>query len=300
MMKRIFSLFGLCLFGFVSGQQSSADVTLDYYLPQSANYDPSVPKPEQIIGHEVGEWHITHDKLVQYMTALANASDRMQLTTRGTTFEGRPIILLTVSSPENLARIDEIKANQQRIASGEKAPSAEDPVVIYQGFSIHGNEPSGSNASLAYAYYLAAADEALQLLENTVVLFDPSFNPDGLQRFAYWANTNRAHVINSDPNDREYSEVWPGGRTNHYYFDLNRDWLPVQLPESRARIETFHDWVPNILTDHHEMGTNSTFFFQPGEPKRVHPLTPKINQELTAAIGDYHEAALNEIGSLYY
>ncbi|MGA0154627.1 MAG: M14 family zinc carboxypeptidase [Flavobacteriaceae bacterium] len=300
MIKRIFGLFGLCLFGFVSGQQSSADVTLDYYLPQSANYDPSVPKPEHIIGHEVGEWHITHDKLVQYMTALANASDRMQLTTRGTTYEGRPIILLTVSSPENLARIDEIKANQQRIASGEKAPSTEDPVVIYQGFSIHGNEPSGSNASLAYAYYLAAADEALQLLENTIVLFDPSFNPDGLQRFAYWANTNRAHVINSDPNDREYSEVWPGGRTNHYYFDLNRDWLPVQLPESRARIETFHDWVPNILTDHHEMGTNSTFFFQPGEPKRVHPLTPKINQELTAAIGDYHEAALNEIGSLYY
>ncbi|MGA0063715.1 MAG: zinc carboxypeptidase, partial [Flavobacteriaceae bacterium] len=116
MIKRIFGLFGLCLFGFVSGQQSSADVTLDYYLPQSANYDPSVPKPEHIIGHEVGEWHITHDKLVQYMTALANASDRMQLTTRGTTYEGRPIILLTVSSPENLARIDEIKANQQRIA----------------------------------------------------------------------------------------------------------------------------------------------------------------------------------------
>ena len=114
MMKRVFSLFGLCLFGFVNGQQSSADVTLDYYLPQSANYDPSVPKPEQIIGHEVGEWHITHDKLVQYMTALANASDRMHLSTRGTTYEGRPVILLTVSSPENLARIDEIKAPNPR------------------------------------------------------------------------------------------------------------------------------------------------------------------------------------------
>ena len=177
-MKRVFSLLGLCLFGFVSGQQSSADVTLEYYLPKSAKYDVSVPRPEQIIGHEVGEWHITHDKLIQYMTALANASDRMQLVSRGTTFEGRPIVLLTVSSPENLARIDEIKANQQRIASGEKAPSAENPVIIYQGFSIHGNEPSGSNAALAYAYYLAASDEALQLLENTVVLFDPSFNPD--------------------------------------------------------------------------------------------------------------------------
>lgn len=300
MKKIFFSLIGLCLVGFVNGQISSDEVTLEYYLPQETSYDASIPRPEQVIGHEVGEWHITHDKLVTYMYALAEASDRISISNRGTTYEGRPLLLLTISSPSNLSRIDEIQKIQQQIASGNKQPSANDPVVIYQGFSIHGNEPSGSNASLAYAYYLAASEEALGFLENTVVLFDPSFNPDGLQRFAYWANTNRAHIINSDPNDREYNEVWPGGRTNHYYFDLNRDWLPVQLPESRARLVTFHDWVPNILTDHHEMGTNSSFFFQPGEPKRVHPLTPKINQELTKAIGNYHEAALNEIGSLYY
>lgn len=106
--------------------------------------------------------------------------------------------------------------------------------------------------------------------------------------------------LTADPNDREYSEVWPGGRTNHYWFDMNRDWLPVQLPESRARIETYHQWLPNILTDHHEMGTNSTFFFQPGVPERVHPLTPKKNQELTLDIAQYHIKALDNIGSLYY
>jgi hypothetical protein len=106
--------------------------------------------------------------------------------------------------------------------------------------------------------------------------------------------------LNPDENDREYHEVWPGGRTNHYWFDMNRDWLPVQLPESRARIKTFHDWYPNILTDHHEMGTDATFFFQPGEPSRVHPLTPGRNQELTAEIGTYHAKALDGIGSLYY
>jgi len=121
-----------------------------------------------------------------------------------------------------------------------------------------------------------------------------------LQRFAYWANTNRSMNINPDPNDREYREVWPGGRTNHYYFDMNRDWLPVQLPESRARIASFHKWQPNILTDHHEMGSNASFFFQPGIPSRTHPLTPKMNQELTERIGNFHAAALDEIGSLYY
>ena len=121
-----------------------------------------------------------------------------------------------------------------------------------------------------------------------------------MQRFAYWANTNRSQNLNPDPNDREYSEIWPGGRTNHYWFDMNRDWLPVQLPESRARIKTFHDWMPNILTDHHEMGTNSSFFFQPGIPSRTHPLTPKLNQELTKEIATYHAKALDKIGSLYY
>ncbi|MBT8294342.1 MAG: zinc carboxypeptidase, partial [Eudoraea sp.] len=150
--------------------------------------------------------------------------------------------------------------------------------------------------------YLAAAQgpEINELLNNLVILMDPSYNPDGLQRFAYWANTNKSINLNSDNNEREYHEVWPGGRTNHYWFDINRDWLPVQLPESRARIETFHKWLPNILTDHHEMSTNATFFFQPGEPTRVHPLTPVMNQELTAEIGSYHAKALDNLGSLYY
>jgi hypothetical protein len=153
---------------------------------------------------------------------------------------------------------------------------------------------------LAVAYYLAAADNIDDLLNNTVILFDPSFNPDGLQRFAYWANTNKSKNINPDPNDREYHEVWPRGRTNHYQFDMNRDWLPVQLPESKARIASFHKWLPNILTDHHEMGSNSSFFFQPGIPSRTNPLTPQMNQDLTKEIAGYHAKALDKIGSLYY
>ena len=300
-MKNIVLGFCLLLSSITFAQE---ELSLDYYLPQEYSYDPSIPKPADIIGHEVGEWHVTHDKLMFYMQTLAEASDRITIENRGTTFEGRPILLLTVTSPENHSKLETIR--QQHLALSESTGSSmavEDlPIVVYQGFSVHGNEPSGANAGLAYAYYLAAAQGPAidQMLNNTIILMDPSYNPDGLQRFAYWANTNRSMNLNSDGNEREYHEVWPGGRTNHYWFDINRDWLPVQLPESRARIKTFHRWLPNILTDHHEMGTNSTFFFQPGEPSRVHPLTPKMNQELTAEIGTYHAKALDKIGSLYY
>ncbi len=296
----------LALVVFLTLQNLSAQETLDlnYYLPKGISYDPTIPTPKEVIGHEVGEWHVTHDKLMFYMQTLAKASDRITIENRGETFEGRPILLLTVTSPENHQNLEKIR--QEHIALTETGSSSttvdEMPIVVYQGFSIHGNEPSGANAGLAYAYYLAAAQgtEIEAILNTTVILMDPSFNPDGLQRFAYWANTNRAQNLVADNNDREYHEVWPGGRSNHYWFDMNRDWLPVQLPESRARIESFHKWMPNILTDHHEMGTNSTFFFQPGEPSRVHPLTPKINQELTAEIGTYHAKGLDKIGSLYY
>lgn len=279
----------------------SKKVDLSYYLPADVTYNANIPTPKSIIGHEVGEWHITHDKLVQYAYALAEASDRVTIENRGKTFEDRPLLLLTITAQKNHQNIDAIQKAHINATKTDDF-SAERPVVVYQGFSIHGNEPSGSNASLAAAYYLAAAQgpKIDDLLNNTIILFDPSLNPDGLQRFAYWANTNRSQNLNPDPNDREYSEGWPGGRTNHYWFDMNRDWLPVQLPESRARIETYHNWMPNILTDHHEMGTNSSFFFQPGIPSRTHPLTPKLNQELTKEIATYHATALDKIGSLYY
>ena len=281
---------------------SQTETNLSYYLPQNITYNPTIPTPQSVIGHHVGEWHITHDKLVEYMKALANASDRITIEDRGKTFEDRPLLLLTITSPENHKNLNSIQTAHIEATESNKSKTDNRPIVVYQGFSIHGNEPSGSNASLLVAYYLAAAEGSAieDLLNNTVILFDPSLNPDGLQRFAYWANTNKNINLNPDPNDREYREVWPGGRTNHYWFDMNRDWLPVQLPESRARIETFHNWLPNILTDHHEMGTNSSFFFQPGIPSRTHPLTPKLNQELTKGIATYHAKALDKIGSLYY
>ena len=290
------------LFLFVICNVAAQQIDLSYYLPKNVVYSNKVPTPKSVVGHEVGEWHITHDKLTEYMKVLARSSDRISIENRGTTFEGRPLLLLTITSPNNQQNIERIRERHIAATDDNSIDVSNDPIVVYQGYSIHGNEASGSNAALAVAYYLAAAQgpEIEQLLQNTVILFDPSLNPDGLQRFAYWANTNKAIHINPDPNDREYHEVWPGGRTNHYWFDMNRDWLPVQLPESRARIASFHKWLPNILTDHHEMGSNSSFFFQPGIPSRTNPLTPQMNQDLTKEIATYHAKAFDKIGSLYY
>jgi len=294
----------LLLFSFLLTQAQNEEITLDYYLPSDISYNSEIPTPQEIVGFVPGEWHVSHDRLLMYMNKLAEVSPRIQIENRGFTYEGRPLVLLTISSEENLANIENIR--KEHVALVEKNSgelnTEEMPIVINQGFSIHGNEASGSNSAMLYAYYLAAAEgeEIEKALNNTIILLDPAFNPDGLQRFAYWANTNKSDNINPDPQDREYNEVWPGGRTNHYWFDMNRDWLPVQLPESQARIATFHKWNPNILTDHHEMGSNSTFFFQPGIPSRTHPLTPKMNQDLTREIGTYHAEAFDEIGSLYY
>jgi len=299
-MKEIATL----LFLLLSSYAINAQTQLDYYLPNNQNYNPNIPTPTEVLGYEVGKWHVSHDKLSEYMRTLAAASDRIQIENRGKTYEDRPLFLLTITSENNHKKLDQIKIDHIALTEpeGENLDTSTMPAVVYQGFSIHGNEPSGANAGLLVAYHLAASqsDQVAELLENTVILFDPSFNPDGLQRFSQWANTHKAQNITPDSNDGEYTEAWPRGRTNHYWFDMNRDWLPVQLNESKARIASFIDWLPNVLTDHHEMGTNETFFFQPGIQSRVNPLTPKKNQELTMAIGKFHEKALNKIGSLYY
>ncbi|MBK9339054.1 MAG: zinc carboxypeptidase [Lewinellaceae bacterium] len=274
------------------------------YLP-AIQYNPAIPTPAQYLGYEVGEWHVSHDQLVGYMRELDRLSDRIILQEYGRTHEHRPLLCLTVTAPENHARLDEIRGQRRRLA--DPAASAglnpgDYPAVAYMGYSIHGNEASGSNAALLVAYYLAAAQtpEMAVFLKNTVILLDPCFNPDGLQRFSSWVNSRRGQSLMPDPAHDEFNEPWPGGRTNHYWFDLNRDWLVAQQPESIGRVGIFQEWLPNVLTDHHEMGSNSTFFFQPGVPSRVHPITPARNQELTARIGEYHARLLSEQKVLFF
>ena len=295
-MRRFSFVFLLALVANFSWAQD-----LSYYLPKGYTYNPKVPTPKQVLGYEVGEWHVTHDQLVTYMKAVAAASDRVKFEETGRSYEKRPQTLLTITSPANLGKIDQIKAERAKLREPGSTVNIQNmPVVMFMGYSVHGNEPSGANAALVAAYHFAAANEIATELENIVLLLDPAINPDGLNRFASWVNSHKAYIMNGDPAQRELNEAWPRGRTNHYWFDLNRDWLPVQHPESRNRVKVFQSWLPNIHLDFHEMGTNSTFFFQPGVPSRVHPLTPKKNFELTEKIGTYHAKALDQIGSLYY
>lgn len=293
--------FIIALFSFFSFSSIGQEIDLEYYLKANYTYTEDVPKPKSVLGFEVGEWHASHDQVVRYFQTLAAQSDRAKVIEYGYTYEKRPLIMLAISSPENIANLDAIKTQRRSLKDpGASLDLDAMPVVMYMGHSVHGNEPSGVNASLVSAYHFTAALELEDDLENMVLLVDPAINPDGISRFASWVNANKSQHMNGDPNNRELNEPWPRGRTNHYWFDLNRDWLPVQHPESRGRIKKLQEWLPNIVLDFHEMGTDNTFFFQPGIPSRNNPLTPAKNFELTEKIAQYHARFLDDIGSLYY
>ena len=264
----------------------------------------AIPTPEEVTGVRVGERHWYHYEIVNYLNALAAASPRMMaLGEHARSYGGRPLVSYALSTPENLARLDEIKRARSAIIDPEADVNLNtQPAVLHMMYSIHGNEPSGANATPLVAYYLNAAldDALLAQLEDVVIIFNPMLNPDGLDRFAYWSNAHRGVNPSFDSNDREHVQSVPNGRTNYYWFDLNRDWLPHQHPESRGRLALFHEWKPNVQLDFHEQGSNSNFFFMPGKPERTNPLTPKINQLLTAKIGEYHAAAFDAKGVRFF
>jgi len=303
--KTLLPLFIGLLAVAVMGQDTMLKKNLNYFLPNKVDYDPTIPSPEPFFGFQIGEWHLRHDRLVDYMETLAKLSDRVNIKDCGRTYEQRKQVLLTISSPENLINIEHIKAEHLTLSNPEAKGSLihEDmPVVVWLGYSVHGNEASGCNASALVAYYLAAAQghEVKGMLDNTIILMDPCFNPDGTDRFANWVNSHKSKVPILDPYHREHTPMWPSARTNHYWFDLNRDWVLAQHPETKNRLSMFHQWKPNILTDHHEMGGNATFFFQPGVPSRNHPMIPKQTVDLATEIGQFHAKALDQIGSLYF
>jgi hypothetical protein len=272
--------------------------SLAEYLP-GQDYDPAIPKPADVLGFEVGQWFARPDQLVRYMQVLAEASPRVGFQVIGHSHESRPQVLLTISTPENLARIDTLRDEHLAHARGQRDDG---PLVLWFGYSIHGDEASGSNASMLFAYHLAALpqDQARAVLADTVILIDPSLNPDGMGRYAQWANGNRSVNPVAGRVHREHNQPWVRGRYNHYWFDLNRDWLLLTHPESRNRVRVLQDWRPHVITDFHETRSHDSYFFQPGVPFRTHPLTPPANQQLTAAIARHHARAFDARGEIYF
>jgi len=299
----------LCLAALISLAPTllRAGVALEYYLPTGTVYNARVPTPEQFFGWQVGDWHIRSELNVAYLRAVAAAApDRVKFEIIGYTHERKPLVVLTITAPENHKNLDKIRAEHLALLDPAKNAAldlAKMPVVVDLGYSIHGNECSGVNAMPLVVYYLAAAQgpKVEALLRESVVLIEAQRNPDGGDRAAQWFNSNRSlNAPSADPADREHKELWPGGRFNHYLFDPNRDWLPLVHPEAQARAALFHQWRPNLLTDHHEMGTNSTFFFQPGVESRNNPNSPAKVFELNHKVAAYHQRALDAKGILYY
>jgi len=299
-MKRLSFLF--VMFFLINTVFAQIDKT--FYFGSDARLDENIPYPGYYSNHEFGKWHFSHDQLIHYMKSLAAQSERISIREYGRTHENRPLYLLRITSPENQEKLSSIRKRHLDYIYGNNELYIQNnmPMIAWLGYSVHGDESSAGNASMLMAYYLAASrdPEVEDILENTVVLIDPCLNPDGFNRAAQWSNMHIHKTTNEDHRDRQFRQDWPGGRTNHYWFDLNRDWLPAQHPESKSRLEKFHAWKPHVLTDHHEMGTHSTFFFQPGVPERVNPHTPEENQRLTRAIAKYHSEALDDIGNLYF
>ena len=274
------------------------------FYVDTVSYDPAIPLPESVIGHPLGHRIARNDLLVQYLRGIAELSPRISVETMAYTHERRPILALTITSAANHARIDEIKAAHVALSDPDSdlEVSADMPVVTWLNYGVHGAEVSSTDSSMAVAYHLAAAQgpEIEATLEQSVIILIAVFNPDGNSRMSAWNHMHGAYVPVSDPGHRLHHTFWPGGRTNHYWFDLNRQWLMIQHPEPRGWVAKFHEWKPNITVDYHEMGQNSTYYFHPGAPERTFPYIPDRSMELLDRVSDRPRSWLDSEQRLYF
>lgn len=276
----------------------------EYFFSSNIEFNPEIPSPQEFLGYETGTHHTRYDQLAAYFKELDRTSVNAELWTIGYTHGGRPLLVLVISSVSNLSKLEEIRLNHLKITDPDSDFDHNSlPVINMLGFGVHGNESSAAEAAILTAWYLLASKEEAvnRFLENGIFFIEPSRNPDGHDRHAQWVNSQKSRNLVSDPADLEHNETYPGGRGNHYWFDLNRDWLPAVHPESRARLDFFHQWKPHLVTCHHEMGTNSTFFFEPTQEfVRESPVVPRNHYELNYRFAGYFASALDDIGSLYY
>ncbi|MCB1034418.1 MAG: hypothetical protein KDD47_11360 [Acidobacteria bacterium] len=269
--------------------------------------DERIPSPAKVLGYELGSRFTPQGRILAYLDVLAKASGRVRMWEYGRTYEDRPLMLLAISSEENLAHLEEIRQRQLILANDPTLGQEEieellrsQPAVVWLAFGIHGNEPSSSEVVLAAAYALAAATgEWSRRLENLVVLIDPLMNPDGRERYVQ-AFTQR---VSQQPDPLgiawEHEEPWPGGRFNHYLVDLNRDWAWASQEETRARIAAYRRWEPQVYADFHEMSSESSYFFPPAAQPILSAIDPRTLGWLER-FGRTNAAAFDRQGWLYY
>ncbi len=259
--------------------------------------------PDNFLPHKVGEQFTEHALLVDYYQHVAAHSPRLILQEFGRTNQERPQILAIVSSPENLQRIEEIRLDNLRRAGLAEGPPSDTPPValVWLGFSVHGNEAAGSEASMQVLYELAnpANTETGKWLENTVVLIEPSVNPDGYSRYTSWYRQASPALPDPNPIAREHNEPWPGGRVNHYLYDLNRDWAWCTQVESQNRIAVYNEWLPHVVADLHEQGYTEPYYFAPAA-QPYHTYLTKWQSKFQEIIGRNHARYFDANGWLYF
>ena len=319
-MKRLVLFFAICMGAVLSALAqptfSKYEYTLDYFLPKyfpdiknggevklTGKYNPNIPQPKDVLGYELGEFYPEWHAVLNYMNTLARVSDRVKIRRVETSYEKRPIIEVIISSPKNIERIDEIRAEHQKLSDVSVSKSldvSKMPAIVSHINSIHGNEQSAVCASLAVAYFYVASEDptVLDILDNTVLLITPGINPDGINRFASWCNAESSTGQRlADVNTREYSshETIPLSRVNHYWHDANRDLILTQHPEGRAFADIACEWMPNLMYDNHEQGSTRGLYYSPGDLKRLHPLIPMEGQDHARLVGKYSAYILDDL-----
>lgn len=275
---------------------------LSFLFVDAGIAQPQLPTPDDFLGYELGTRFSRHHQVVDYFERIAELSDQVQLAYYGETNERRPLLTAYIASPENMARLDEIRRNNLRLAhleTGEATGNA--PAIVWLSYNVHGNESVSTEAAMKTLHALADPDNARTQawLENTVVIIDPCLNPDGRDRYVNWYNQRVGAFPNPKPEAWEHQEPWPGGRTNHYYFDLNRDWAWMTQKELQARVPHYNAWMPHVHVDFHEQGVNSPYYFAPAAEPLHEAITP-WQRELQMLIGKNHAKYFDANGWLYF
>lgn len=253
------------------------------------------PSPQQFLQYQPGTRFTPHFKVMEYFRQVAENAKNVKLETYGETYEGRPLVMAVLSSPENMARLEEIRQHNLGLVSG-KAQGPQ-PVIIWLSYNVHGNEAVSTEAAMKTLYTLLT--ERKELLQNAVVIIDPCLNPDGRERYVNFYNSVRGKQYDATPYAREHSEPWPGGRSNHYYFDLNRDWAWQTQTESRQRVLQYNRWMPQVHVDFHEQGVEAPYYFAPAaEP--LHDAITAWQRDFQVQIGKHNATYFDAKGWLYF